>query len=250
MKREFLNDDWQISYRLQTIADFIPDQMRVADIGGDHAFLLLHLAKQGRLRRGIVGEINPGPFENAQHRVSMMGYSPLIEVRLGDGLSVVDQDEIDVVVIAGMGGALISQILEEGKEKLSHIKRLVLQPNVGGRRVRTWLNENHFQIIEETIVEEAGIFYEVIAAEPGEGQHLYRHPKLTAGQLLELGPILWRKKHPLLKKKLLEDWRAKQKILRQLENGRSEEARRRKEELEQEMKEWEKVMTWLSAEQN
>jgi tRNA (adenine22-N1)-methyltransferase len=244
-QQKFHDDSWQISQRLQTIAGYIPDQMRVADIGGDHAFLLLHVAKQGRLQKGIVGEVNRGPYENARDRVKQMGFSSLIDVRMGDGLSEVEPGEVDVVVIAGMGGALIARILDEGKDKLASVKRLVLQPNIGASRVREWLKEHRFQIIDETIVEDAEILYEIIVAEPGDGDAIYRHEKLNPQQLLEIGPILWRKKHPLLKKKLLEEWNGKQKIIKQLERAVSEEARLRKLEVEKEIKEWEKVIACL-----
>lgn len=239
-------EQWDVSQRLQTIAKYVPDKKKVADIGADHALLFIHLAKEGRLHKGIVGELNRGPFENAQDRVRMMGLSSFIEVRQGDGLAVLQQGEVEVIVVAGMGGALISQILEEGKEKLLGVERLILQPNIGGKRVRQWLLKHQFTIIEETIVEEAGIFYEIIVAEPGENPSLYEQPLLTPAQLMEIGPVLWQKKHVLLRKKLMEDLKAKQKVLKQLEKGRTEEALCRKRELLEEIKLWEKVISWLS----
>lgn len=239
----------QVSDRLQAIAHYIPDKMRVADIGGDHAFLLLYVARQGRLQKGIVGEVNRGPFENARDRVALMGFSSLIDVRLGDGLSVLNTDEVDVVVIAGMGGALITQILEKGKEKLAGVKRLVLQPNIGGKRVRTWLYENQYEIVAETLVEDADILYEVIVAEPGNEKG-YLQTELRMSQLLEIGPLLWRQRHPLLRQKLLEEQQRREKVFKQLERGKTEEAVKRKEVLEGEIKEWEKVIACLSAEQN
>ncbi|WP_243648685.1 tRNA (adenine(22)-N(1))-methyltransferase [Hazenella coriacea] len=236
-----------LSQRLLTIAQYVPDKKKVADIGADHALLFIHLAKQGRLQKGIVGELNRGPFENAQDRIRRMGLSSFIEVRKGDGLAVLQQGEVEVVVIAGMGGALISQILDEGKEKLSRVERLILQPNIGGKRVRQWLFEHQFTVVEETIVEEAGLFYEIIVAEPGENNSIYEQPLLTQEQLMEIGPILWQKKHSLLRKKLVEDLKGKKNVLKQLEKGRTMEAKRRKQEIEEEMKLWEKVIAWLSA---
>src|SRR5690606_34430747 len=115
-------NNWRRSKRLKTIADLIPDQSIVADIGGDHAFLLIYMAQDGRLARGIVGELNRGPYENAKRNIQRMGVQDLIDVRLGDGLSVVKQGEIDYLVLAGMGGSLIVNILERGKEKLTQVK--------------------------------------------------------------------------------------------------------------------------------
>jgi tRNA (adenine22-N1)-methyltransferase len=242
-----LSPSLSISRRLQTIADSIPDQMRVADIGGDHAWLLIHVARQQRLRQGIVGEVRRGPFENARDRVALLGYESVIEVRLGDGLSVLSPGEVDVIVLAGMGGSSICGILAAGKKKLSGIKRLILQPNQGGYRVRRWLFEHTFVLVEETLVEEAEILYEVIVAEPGEGSVNYAHLPLSLSQLFELGPLLWQKRDPLLRKKILHEQAGRVNIWKQLERVKSVEALQRKEEIEREIIAWEKVIACLSA---
>jgi tRNA (adenine22-N1)-methyltransferase len=236
----------QISWRLQTIADYIPDQMRVADIGGDHARLLIHVARQQRIRRGIVGEVSRGPFENARDQVALLGYESVIEVRLGDGLSVLSRGEVDVIVLAGMGGSLICRILASGQEQLFGVKRLILQPNKGGYRVRQWLLANAYVLVEERLIEEAGILYEVMVAEPGEGRVHYEGVPLSMLQLLELGPLLWHKREPLLKKKLLHDQARRVKIMRQLERATSVASMQRRAEVKREIMDWEKVITWLS----
>ncbi|MGX9708680.1 tRNA (adenine(22)-N(1))-methyltransferase [Laceyella tengchongensis] len=240
---------WQLSERLKTIASFIPDHKRVADIGGDHALLLTQVAKENRLQKGIVGEINRGPHQNASERVKLAGLAALIDVRLGDGLAVVQPGEVDVVVIAGMGGALIASILEQGKDKLAGVERLILQPNIGESRVRLWLEENGFRLVEETIVEEVGIYYEILVAEPGK-------PGYVADSILgrdmarEVGPLLWERRHPLLHKKLQEVVAGKRKIHRQLNLGKTEQAIARKRELEREIEAWERVIQCLSKENN
>lgn len=239
---------WQLSERLCTIASYIPDQRTVADIGGDHALLLIHVAKEQRLKKGIVGEINRGPFENARDRIRMAGFSDLIEVRLGDGLGVIQPGEVDVVVIAGMGGALITEILTAGKEKLAQVERLILQPNIGEERVRGWLDENGYRLVDESIVEEEEILYEIIVAEPGRSG--YRADE-TLGKALarKVGPLLWEKRHPLLPKKLYARLMGTQRIYQQVCQGKTEQAAVRKRQLEREIKDWEKVIRCLSAEE-
>lgn len=220
-------NNWKRSKRLQAIANFIPDQSRVADIGGDHAFLLIQLAKEERLLRGIVGEVNRGPYENAKRNVQQMGVDHLIDVRLGDGLSVLEQGEFDFLVLAGMGGSLIINILEQGKEKLEAIQGMVLQPNIHAKGVRAWLHKNHWRLSDETIVEEAGHLYEILVATPGSDPTLYQDEKLDKELLLEIGPLLWKQQHPLLAKKLTELHQHKKAVVEQLSRGVTSAARQK-----------------------
>ncbi|SFJ08252.1 tRNA (adenine(22)-N(1))-methyltransferase [Thermoflavimicrobium dichotomicum] len=240
----------ELSKRLREVASYIPDHAKVADIGADHAFLLLYVAEQGRLHKGIVGELNKGPFENARRQIQRMGYTSIIDARMGDGLSVLELGEVDVIVLAGMGGTLMTEILEAGKSKLDGVKRLILQPNVGGHRVRKWLYENQWHLVDETLVEEAGILYEIIVAEPGDLPGQYDDDQLTKQELLAVGPILWRKKHPLLKRKCTEEWLSRKRILEQLASGKTEQAKRKQLEMEKEYLSWERVKTCLSADVN
>lgn len=248
MRKQGAMHEWQISPRLREVASLVPEGVRLADIGGDHALLPIHLLKQGKIVRAVVGEINPGPCRNARERVAEAGLQERIDVRLGDGLSVLEPGEADAVVIAGMGGTLIARILDEGKEKLPGVHRLILQPNIGSGRVREWLLKNGFRITEESIVEDAGILYEVMAAEPGDAAGPYRNAGWPLEILLEAGPVLCRKKHPLLLARLMRELEAKKRIYGQLEQGKTEEAEKRRSEIKREIEEWEKVIACLSGE--
>jgi tRNA (adenine22-N1)-methyltransferase len=231
---------------LHAIASYIPNHKRVADIGGDHGYLLIECAKQGKLQKGIIGEVNPGPLEAAKKHVKNAGFSEMVEVRFGDGLAVLEKGEVDIIVIAGMGGALITRILEEGKEKLEKIERLILQPNIGEARVRRWLRENHFAIMEEQIVLEQEIYYEIIVAEPTEKNKLpFSEPMWD-----EIGPILWAKRDPLFLAKRSQEQEQRLKILANLEKAKTKEARIRREELLEEINRWEKVFEKWRLEEN
>ncbi len=240
--------DVKCSERLQAVARWVPAGTTVADIGADHAHLLIHLVLRKRIEKGIAGELNKGPFENARSQVRRWGLSDRIEVRRGDGLSVLKEGEADVIVIAGMGGPLIAKILDQGREKLSGAFRLVLQPNTGGERVRRWLRQNGWAPVGETLVEEGGTLYEIIAAERGEDEALYRQPPASEEQLLLLGPLLWKEKHPLLIKKWLQELAARERILERVRAGRTEEAARRAAQLEEEIAQWRRLWKWLCEE--
>jgi tRNA (adenine22-N1)-methyltransferase len=233
----------QVSKRLKVIAQKVRSGT-VADIGADHALLLITLADSGKLVRGIAGEIHTGPFQNALRRVRQAGRQEQIDVRQGDGLSVLRPGEVDVITIAGMGGALITRILEEGKEKLAGVRQLVLQPNTDGRHVRRWLADNGWTLTEEELVEDGGILYEILVAEPGENPGLYHQPPLTSEQLMILGPWLWKRRHPLLKRRIREILEEKQRIADRLQAAKSEEGLKRRDEVAREIEEWRRIEQW------
>lgn len=172
----------KLSTRLQTVANFVDPGARIADIGSDHAYLPVHLAKKDLIEFAIAGEVVKGPHENATTEISEQGLRDLIDSRLGDGLAVIRPDDhIDTVVIAGMGGTLIAQILETGKQKLDNVTTLILQPNVGENRVRNWLMTNHYVITEEQILKEDHHIYEIIVAKKTNKTLSYSKKQLLFG---------------------------------------------------------------------
>lgn len=157
----------KLSKRLKAVADYVDNGARLADIGSDHAYLPTYLMQKAVINFAVAGEVVKGPFEFAKNHVSEAYLSDRIQVRLANGLGAIENtDKIDTIVIAGMGGILISEILEAGKEKLSHVKRLILQPNNHEESLRQWLVNHQFVIKNEEILLEAGKFYEIIVAEP------------------------------------------------------------------------------------
>ncbi|MBW7473689.1 class I SAM-dependent methyltransferase [Paenibacillus oenotherae] len=156
----------KLSRRLQSIADRVTHGSRIADIGSDHALLPVYLVQSGKCPSAIAGELNKGPWQAAVKGVAEAGLRHAIDVRHGDGMSVLQAGEADTVTIAGMGGSLMSMILETGwlEGKLAGVQELVLQPNVGEDIVRRWLVERGYALQHETIMEEDGRIYEVLHA--------------------------------------------------------------------------------------
>lgn len=195
-----------ISQRLERVGAFVPQGARLLDVGSDHAYLPIYLMQQGRIEAAIAGEVVEGPFQSASKNVTAQGLDQQIEVRLADGLAAFEPtDQIDAIVIAGMGGRLIADILAGGQEKLASVQCLILQPNNREDELRGWLAENGFAIQTEDLLEEAGKFYEIIVA--GAGQ------QVLTDQEKRFGPFLLQDQSPVFKAKWQKELQKHEKSL-------------------------------------
>lgn len=178
-------NSFHLSDRLQAVADFVPQNSRLADIGSDHAYLPIHLVQENTISFAIAGEVAKGPLANAVHEINQAKLSNQILPRLADGLAAINLDDhIDVITIAGMGGTLIAKILANGKPKLTEKPLLILQPNVNEDIVRQWLMQNGYQIKAEKILHDLGHTYEIIVAQATEIPVTYSESELKFGPLL------------------------------------------------------------------
>lgn len=151
--------------RIKTMLNFVREGSKVADIGADHGYLSIELAKSKRATKVIATEKNIHPFEALSKNILEAGVGNLVEVRLGDGLKVLSAGEVDTICIAGMGGALIAKILDESPEAVKSARRLILQPMNGIKKIRQWLAANDWLIFDEDLAESGGIIYEIICAD-------------------------------------------------------------------------------------
>lgn len=148
--------------RLSTIAGQVRQGARVADIGCDHALLLCRLAKQKRIVSGIACDINENPLDAARRNARRFGVSDMLRFRLGNGLESVGCQEVDDIVIAGMGGETIAEILAGCPWITSPQLRLLLQPMTRADVLRRWLLENGFSILSEKACYSNKRYYTVI----------------------------------------------------------------------------------------
>lgn len=208
-------DEHHLSERLQTVASFVPQGARIADIGADHAYLAAALVLSGKVDYAVAGEVAKGPFENAVEEVRSQGLAKHIQLRLADGLAAINNDDrIDTIIIAGMGGSLIRRILDEGQAKLPTVKRLILQPNVGEPSLRRWLAAHRFQINHEQMVAEDGHVYEIIVADPVGMPVRYDQRELM------FGPLLLEKGGPVFRQKWLDELARDKETVKQMQQAK------------------------------
>lgn len=154
-----------LTRRLWLIYDFVAAGKVVADIGTDHGYLIGELVGSGKCPCGYASDIHPKPLEKAREWIEKRGLSGRIQLLCCDGLEGVPMEQVEEVVIAGMGGELIARILSQCPQVKSGKVGLVLQPMTRAPQLRSWLYENGFALTREEAVEEKGFCYSVMRAE-------------------------------------------------------------------------------------
>lgn len=152
----------RLNGRLKMIADQIPHCCLLSDIGTDHAFIPIYAVKNGLCEKALAADLRPGPLKMALKNIKKHGLSDKIETRMGDGLEPILSNECDVIVIAGMGGTLIRDILSQSIEKAKMARLMLLQANTAVDTLRRWLYENGFDIEREHLALDAGKYYVLI----------------------------------------------------------------------------------------
>jgi len=228
----------KLSRRLAAVASMVPWGSPVADIGTDHGYLPVHLVLEGRCPGAIAVDVAEKPLRAAQHLVELLALDQKVDLRLGNGLNILQPGEAEIVCIAGMGGFTIIKMLEAAPEQLAEVTRLILQPMRQANKLRRWLVSNGWRIVLEDIVLEEGIYYEIIAAEPGT--------QFLSPAELEVGPMLLKNRHPMLKTFLEGKINNLAYVLDSLGNsGKAREALEKKEMVEAQLAELKKVMECL-----
>lgn len=162
----------ELTPRLQTVASFVPQGARLADIGTDHAYLPVSLLLDGRIPSAIAADLRPGPLDRAKKTAQEYGCTQSVTFRLCDGLSDVKCGETDVISIAGMGGETIADILGAAEWVRENQIPVIMQPMSSQPELRRWLSGNRYEIQEEKLVREGDTIYVVIMARAGEGAPL------------------------------------------------------------------------------
>ena len=157
----------ELSPRLQGVAEMIPEGARLADVGTDHAYLPAWLLQNGRIPSAIASDVREGPLSRARATARACGCFERMSFRLCDGLSGIAPEEVDALVIAGMGGETIANILEAAPWVKEKDFPIILQPMSTQAELRGWLWRNGFLCLREKTVLEGETLYSIILARQG-----------------------------------------------------------------------------------
>lgn len=179
-----------ISNRLLKCAELIPACDTVADVGTDHGYLGIWLLQKGRCRRVIASDLRAKPLDSARKNVALYGVDDRMTFLQSDGLREFIPGSFQTLVLAGMGGDLISRILEEASWLEGGAYRLILQPQSAANDLRRFLGERLWSIDREVLVRDGHFLYSVLSVSPEKGR------LLTPGEQY-VSPALRREQGPL-----------------------------------------------------
>lgn len=155
----------ELSKRLQTIANKINRGNIIADIGTDHAYIPIYLCKKGVIKNSIASDISKGSLEKARINISKYNLSHSIETRLSNGLDKITlKDNLDTIIIAGMGGMLAIDILKKNTNLVNSLEKIILQPQKDIDVVRKYIHSINFVIESDEILIDENKYYNVIVA--------------------------------------------------------------------------------------
>jgi len=219
-----------LSLRLKTVADMVTKDYKIADIGTDHGFVPISLIERKMIPFAIAMDVNQGPLEIAKDNITRAGLTDKIEVRQSDGFENLKPDEVDCAVIAGMGGNLIIKILYEQLQVTRSLKECIIQPQSEWKKMRGFLLEHNFAIIQEELVKDAGKYYLMMKVTANKPERDWNEVELAFGKLLI------EHKNPVLLEYLQKEVNIKEGILEQLKEESGEHIEERKKEVSSEIK--------------
>jgi len=156
-----------LSNRLLAIVSKVNKNSNIVDIGTDHGYVPIYLCEKKVVQKAIACDVSKGSCEKASKNVLEHSLERRISVIKSDGLKSIDTIGFNTVVISGMGGKLVEKILDEGVDKLNNIEYLVLQPQTDIESVRKKMHSIGYIIIDEDIVFEDKMYYNIIVGKKG-----------------------------------------------------------------------------------
>ena len=153
-----------LSKRLKACADMVRDGARLLDVGCDHGYVPVYLVKEGKVPSAVACDINEAPLSSCRRLVADYDLEDKIKCVLSDGFDSLDLSEADDILIAGLGGNLIEDILNRSDLEELIDKHLIFCPATHPEKVKGWLYANTFEINKDFIVSDGDQYYNIIDA--------------------------------------------------------------------------------------
>lgn len=202
-----------LSKRLSAIAGMVTKGKRAADVGCDHGYVPIWLVENGISPSAQALDVKAGPLERAKEHIRQHGLEDRIITKQSNGLEKYEPGEADSLIIAGMGGALMSRILKENETKAKSFCELILSPQSDFREFRRFLIDSGYKIIYERMVEEDGKYYFILFVLPTPDERKWSEAQLCFGKNIMEEDL------PCLKSYLERTVRAKAKLCRDMEKN-------------------------------
>ena len=215
----------ELSKRLNWILEKVDKCETIIDVGTDHGYIPIKLIKDNIASRVIASDINKEPLEKARINASLDGVIEKVDLRLGGGLKTLKSKEVQGIIIAGMGGNLIRDILEADLDKVKDVDYLVLQPAQNPEVLREYLYTHEYEIIDEDICLDEGKYYELFKVK-------YKKNNITKLEdvFYEISPVMLKKRTETVKSYIEDKVEKNNKILNFI-NDDTEHAKERKKQL-------------------
>lgn len=213
----------KLTDRLLKIASLVDEGKKIADIGTDHGYIPVYLLKNDKIDFAILADVNKGPLDNARKEVRHNKLEDKVDLRLGSGIEVLNENEVDQIIIAGMGGILTSELLEAKTSVAQNAEKLILQPMQAQDELRKYLYKNGYEVINEVLVKEDFRIYEII-----EAKYTGKKTEVSDEIYYEVSNKLIENKDQLLVEFINKKINAYENIIKKLEgkSGESIEAKR------------------------
>lgn len=218
----------EITKRLESIAKCVKSGAVVADIGTDHGYVPIYLVKSGISQKTYAMDINKGPLEKASENIRRYGVTDQVTTILSNGLVGLEDTSVDTVIIAGMGGMLIANILEAGEKQLAHTDNLILSPHLDVEVVRRKVHSLGYKIVEEQMLTDEDKDYNILVCQKGSEAY-------ETDESYRFGALLLEAKNPVLKASIIKKQGVISKILADMAGNNSCHVIARREELEKDL---------------
>lgn len=217
----------ELSKRLNWIIEKLDKIDVIMDVGTDHGYIPIYLVKNNIASKVIASDINRDPLKKAEINAALDGVADKIDLRLGAGLVPLKNKEANAVIIAGMGGNLIRDILENDLDKVKNLEYLILQPAQNPEVLRKYLYNSDYEIIDEDICLDEGKYYEIFKVKYKKGDYIS-----LEDIFYEISPMILNKKLPVFKSYIENKIDKNQKVMEFIKDN-TEHAMERKNQLKE-----------------